>query len=206
MFTIDKIDVKKLGLVIIDLQRGYCEQGSDCSVKLGWDVHDSELICRAHEPFLEKMRGILPPSRIMWFQTEEHPATMAPNIVYGNFGLEIEYALCVRGTEAYDFHIVHPQPEEPVFQKFHYNGFSSVDFRKYLKSQGIQQLAFTGVVASRCVNATIISAAERGYECIALSDLVGGPAHLKDENDAHMKLTTTIYALGMTSGSLIDRL
>ncbi len=206
MFTTEKIDASKTALVIIDLQRGYCDPTSDLFTKLGWDTHDAELVCRAHQPFLEKIREVLPPERIIWFQMEEHPSTTPQNLTFCNGKLCEEEALCVRGTEGHDFHIVGPCPGEAVFQKFHYNCFAVQEFRDYLQVQGIQQLSFTGVIGSRCVNSTIISAAERGFECIALTNLIGGPARFKDEIRIHMQVTTSLFAIPMLSDDFMNRL
>lgn len=203
MYNIEHLNPARLGIVLMDLQRGYCDPASDCAVKLGWDVGAADAICKAHVPFLESARKILSPKQFIWFQMEEHPHSLPPNLRGSGSFLNEEEALCVRGTEGYDFHIVAPAAGEAVFPKFHPNGFHSAAFRDYLAQHGITQLAFTGVIGSRCVNATIISAAERDFECIALTDLIGGPARFHAEIETHLKVTTHLYALPLRGEELV---
>lgn len=199
MYSLESLDPAKLGLVIMDLQKGYCDPASDCATKIGWDVREAEAICEAHRSFLPQARKLLSPSRIMWFQMEEHPRSIAPNLRRSSGFLTEEESICIQGTTGHDFHLVQPATGEAVFQKFHPNGFTSAAFCDHLLRQGITQLAFTGVIGSRCVNATIISASERGFACMALTDLIGGPALFRQEMEIHLRVTTHLYALPLTA-------
>ena len=206
MKNIERLDPAHLALVLVDLQQGYCKPGSDWEKNIGGDVSGAEQVCRDHVAFLEAARDMFPSRRIIWFQMEEAANTLAPNMHYGaHLGDKIFAPLCVRKTEGHKFHIVEPEPGEPVFLKFHMSGFSNRDFIAHLEKNGITQLAFTGVIESRCVNATILGASERGYECIALRDLMGGPADLAAEMAEHRKVTDFFYSLPLQSGDFIAR-
>lgn len=199
MLSIETLDPQRTALVIVDLQRGYCDPTSDCATKLKWDVQHAEDICRRHLPFLARLRTILPSSHIIWFQMEEHPATFAPNLHCGGTAIPLDETLCVRGTPGHDFHLVAPEKGEAVFQKFHYNGFHCAAFRDYLDQHGFTQLVFTGVVGSRCVYSTLMSASERGYSCFVLPDLIGGPGALRQEIETYMNVATQFYARSLAS-------
>lgn len=207
MRALERMDHKKIAVVLVDLQRGYCDPASDFAIKMGWDVSDADRVCREHVAFLESIRKILPPEQIIWLKMEEADDTFAANMAYGpGLSRGTFVPLCVRGTSGHDFHIVQPAPFEPQFLKFHFSGFHSEEFRNYLPMHGITQLAFTGVLRSRCVNATVIAASSLGYECILVDDLVSGPSNLQVEMQEHGKMTNFFYAQPIQSADFIERL
>jgi nicotinamidase-related amidase len=180
------LDPKKTALVIIDVQKGYCKAGSDCTQPpLNWDVSAADNVCRAHIDFLTAVRTILPPENIIWTRMEETRSTYANNSPYR----ESEYFvdLCVRGTEGHDYHLVEPQNGEVEMFKTHPSAFSvytsivqptaneGMDLHTYLQYLGVENVAGTGVIESRCVHSTFNGASERGYNCYALQDLMGAP-------------------------------
>ncbi len=201
MRSIEDLNIQKFGIVIIDLQKGYCAPGSDAERHLGWDVRDAEKVCMRHVPFLKALRKQLQPHQIIWFRTEERPETFARNLHVGAL-MRAEEALCVIGTSGHDYHIVAPNPGEATFEKTHFNGFSVDAFKSHLASHGIEQLAFTGVVGSRCVSATATSAAERDMGCILITDLIGGPTKLKTEMKHHLN-ALSFSALPMRASNFL---
>jgi nicotinamidase-related amidase len=205
MRSIEQLDPRKLAIVIVDLQKGYCDPTSDCAVRLGWNVKAAERVCHQHVTFLAAARKLLPPRRIIWLRMEEHPDTIAANLYYMG-GIRRDEILCERGTPGHDFHIVRPKRGERKFLKFNFSGFSSDRFRHYLEGEGINQLAVTGVVTSRCRNATILGASERGYKVIALTDLMGGPKQLAAEMRGTNNFTHTLIAMPMHSREFIAHL
>jgi nicotinamidase-related amidase len=207
MRNLSNLDWSKCALVVVDLQKGYCDPASDAAQRLGWDVAAAEEVCRAHVGFLNEVRKLLPPKQIIWFQMEEAAHSMAPNMHYGpERGDDVFVPLCVRGTAGHDFHIVSPAPDEPVFQKFHNSGFSNPEFRQHLADNKLTQLVTTGVVTSRCVNSTIVAASALGFENAVITGLVAGPAKLKTEMDEHLKVTTFFFAMPLTPEAFLDRL
>jgi nicotinamidase-related amidase len=207
MRDIRNLNPEKVAVVLVDLQRGYCDPNSDCAQLLGWDVKDADRVCRDHIPFLASLRQLLPSKQIIWLKMEEAATTYAPNAAYGpHLGDEVFAPLCVRGTSGHEFHVVIPVEGEPQFLKFHPSGFSNKEFRNYLEANGITQLVFTGVVSSRCVNATVVTASSFGYECVILNDLISGPTKLADEMREHEKVTTFFYAKPMKADDFIQYL
>lgn len=207
MRDIRNLNPGKVAVVLVDLQRGYCDPNSDCAQLLGWDVSGADQVCRDHVPFLAALRQLLPPSKIVWLRMEEAAETYAPNAAYGpHLGDDVFAPLCVRGTPGHDFHIVSPAEGEPQFLKFHPSGFSDRAFRDYLEEIGATQLVFTGVIGSRCVNATVITASSLGKDCVMLTDLISGPAKLADEMREHEKVTTFFYAQPLSANDFIQHL
>lgn len=205
------LNPSKLAVVLIDLQKGYCDPQSDCAVKLGEDVSKSDAVCKKTEKFLLKLRKVLPSDRILWVQMEEADTSLAVNLRYGPGSDDTKeehkfIPLCVRGTPGHDFHIVKPIPGEPIFQKFHFSVFHSLEFRDYLQANGITQLAFLGVIGSRCVNASILAASSLGYECILLKDLVACAKNQRREMKEHLAITTFFYALELSSKEFLQAL
>ena len=205
------IDPARIAVVLVDLQRAYCDPASDAAARLGWEVSAAEQVCRAHGPFLESLRALLPPERILWLAMEESPITYATNTAYGpalapDPTRNSFVALSIRGTPGHDFYLVRPAANEPVFLKVHPSGFSNLDFRLHLDAYQITQLALTGVIGSRCVNATAITASSLGYQCLWIGDLIDGPAHLALEMKEHLKVTTFFYASLISSQDFVDLL
>jgi nicotinamidase-related amidase len=215
MRSIELLDPSRAAALIIDLQRGYCDPMSDAARgPLGWDVTGADAVCRLHVPYVTELRTLLPPERIVWSQMEESPETYAPNNSYGATGDRAHefVPLCVRGTPGHDFHIVAPSPGEHRVFKVQHSIFSShtpeaASLDGYLKRLGVSQLIFSGVLLSRCVNASVLVASNYlGYECVLLSDLTGGPKHLEAEMAEHLQTTGFFYANVRTSAEVLAQL
>lgn len=173
-------------LVLIDLQKGYCKPGFDCaSAPLNWDVSAADELCRLTDIFVNEARGILPAKNIIWTRMEEKRETYAKNSPHVQDDFFV--TLCDRDTESHDYHIVQPANGEIEIFKTHPSAFSIYSnivkpsgleghsLEEYLNHRGIRDVAFAGVIESRCVQATINGASERGYRSWALRDLIGHP-------------------------------
>ena len=68
-----------------------------------------------------------------------------------------------------DFEIadqVHPEPGEKVFVKTVYSCFGNKSFREYMEQQEDKRLMIIGLQTNYCIDTTIKSAFERGFEVI----------------------------------------
>lgn len=61
---------------------------------------------------------------------------------------------------------VRPEPGEKVFVKTINSCFGSKDFKEYMKRQEDKRLMIIGLQTNYCIDATVKSAFERGYEVI----------------------------------------
>jgi len=215
MRSLELLDPRKAAAIIVDLQRGYCDPTSDAAQEpLRWDVARADAICRLHVQYLTDLRTLLPAKQIIWSQMEEAPETYAWNYFYGPTGDRAHdfVPLCVRGTPGHDFHVVAPAPGEHHVFKIQHSIFSmhtpeAAGLDSYLKGLGVSQLIFSGVILSRCVNASVLVASSYlGYECIVLSDLTGGPKQLEEEMAQHLNVTGSFYANVRTSAEVLEQL
>lgn len=77
----------------------------------------------------------------------------------------------------------------------------------YLKVLRVSQPIFSGVIVSRCVNASVLVASTYlGYECVELTDLIGGPKQLEEEMERHLRVTGSFYANLRTSAEVLEQL
>lgn len=71
------------------------------------------------------------------------------------------------GDEAFEIaDAVRPEPGEKVFVKTINSCFGNQDLKKYLKQQADRRLMIIGLQTNYCIDATVKSAFERGFEVI----------------------------------------
>lgn len=111
-------------LLVIDLQRGYCDPSSDCAVKLGWDVSAADKLCHDAVDFIDQARLHLPAHNIIWTQMSEAKGLRgyASNSPYAESEDFVE--LCVEHTRGHGFHVVKPEFGEARFLKNHPSAFA----------------------------------------------------------------------------------
>lgn len=91
-----------------------------------------------------------------------------------------------------------PADGEPVFWKTGSSGFAGTGLSDHLKETGIKQLVIIGGVAAFCVNSTVRSAADLGFEVLVPEDALIGfamPARNGGDLDAGMVLEVTLSSL-----------
>ncbi|MCQ1536182.1 cysteine hydrolase [Methanosarcina sp. KYL-1] len=66
-----------------------------------------------------------------------------------------------------------PHPEDLMVAKHHtMSGFHNTDLDKILRALHCDTLIFAGAITNLCVESTVRSAFDRGYNCVVLSDCV----------------------------------
>jgi nicotinamidase-related amidase len=74
-------------------------------------------------------------------------------------------------TLGVEFHTqVKPRDGETMIPKHFPNGFRETDLLLHLQQQGIRRLVMAGMMTHMCVDATIRSAADLGFECLIAGD------------------------------------
>jgi nicotinamidase-related amidase len=82
--------------------------------------------------------------------------------------------LLVRGEKGADIiPELYPLANEPVIDKATKGAFAYTDFELLLKIRGIRNLIFCGVCTDICVHTTMREAADRGYDCLLVTDGCG---------------------------------
>ncbi|KAK1065677.1 hypothetical protein LTR74_007715 [Friedmanniomyces endolithicus] len=166
-------------LVIIDMQRDFCEDGGYLSHQ-GYDITPTRSIipslqllllsCRAsHLPIFHTREGHRPDlssltSREL-FRSRNNPSGLGIGDL-GPLG-----RLLVRGEAGHDtIAELYPLDGEPVVDKPGKGAFTNTDFELLLKVKGIRNLILCGVTTDVCVHATMREANDRGYDCLLVED------------------------------------
>ena len=172
-------DVATTALVIIDMQRDFCEPGG-FGETLGNDV---SLLRRTIPPQQRVLAAARAAGMTVIRTREGHlpdlsdcpPAKFyrgSPSLRIGDRGPMGR--ILIRGE--YGQGIVDelaPTPGELVIDKPGKGAFYATSFGDELAARGITRLVVTGVTTEVCVHSTVREANDRGYECLVLSDCVG---------------------------------
>jgi nicotinamidase-related amidase len=98
-----------------------------------------------------------------------------------------------------------PQPEDIVIEgKRGLCGFQSTNLDFILRSRGIQTVALGGFLTNCCVESTMRSAYERGFEVITLTDCTAATS--QKEQDAALACDFGMFSHPMTHGEFIEQL
>ena len=98
-----------------------------------------------------------------------------------------------------------PQPEDIVIEgKRGLCGFQSTNLDFILRSRGIQTVALGGFLTNCCVESTMRSAYERGFEVITLTDCTAATS--QKEQDAALACDFGMFSHPMTHAEFIEQL
>jgi ureidoacrylate peracid hydrolase len=170
----------RTALLVIDMQRGFLEQGAALEVPPGRAIVPNlqGLIqaCRSrrvpviftefvYAPAVPCLRGDpfgiehlpAPPDASTGFGWPSSNCLVAPDAAQGPNSAEVVPELA-------------PRPDELVVHGHTYDKFYGTPLDLALRSQDIRYLIITGVVTDVCVNSTLLSAANRDYRATAVTD------------------------------------
>jgi nicotinamidase-related amidase len=172
-------DPTTTALVIIDMQRDFCEPGG-FGETLGNDV----ALLRSVIPPLQRVLATARDLGMTVIHTREgHVPDLSdcppakrnrgnPTLRIGDPGPKGRSL--VRGEYGHDIvDELAPLPGEPVVDKPGKGSFHGTNFGELLAEKGITSLIVAGVTTEVCVHTTVREANDRGYECLVLSDCVG---------------------------------
>ena len=125
-------------LLVVDMQKG---------------IADSELY--NYETFMDKTTRLIDAARKNHVEVVyvQHDAGPGSGLSAGDDGFEIADQ-------------VSPEKDEKVFVKTINSCFGNPEFRKYMEQQEDKRLMIIGLQTNYCIDATVKSAFERGYEVI----------------------------------------
>jgi nicotinamidase-related amidase len=139
-------------LLIIDIQRDYFPGGA-------YPLVEPEAAAGAARRVLDRFRDSGEPVvhlKHVW------DAPDAPFMRPGTPGIEIHDAVA-------------PADGEPVIEKTEPNGFLGTPLEERLRASGVDELVVAGMMSSMCVDATVRSAAERGFTVTVVHDACAAP-------------------------------
>ncbi len=172
-----EFSIENTALVIIDMQRDFCEHGG-FGEKLGNDIALTKGIIPTVKSMLEAARekGILvihtreghrpdlsdcPPAKLN--RGKKQGAGIGDQGPMGR--------ILVRGEYGHDIvEELYPIDGEIIVDKPGKDAFYATDLELILKTKGIEKLIVCGVTTHVCVSTTIRSANDRGFDCMILSD------------------------------------
>lgn len=139
--------MKKLGLIIIDLQNEYLPTG--------------KLPLSGIETAADNAAKVLADARAksipVFHIRHEFANNEAPVFVPGTDGVEIQPAVA-------------PVGDEPVIVKNHINSFRDTDLKQQLDAHGVEEVLIVGAMSHMCVDACVRAAVDMGYPATVLHD------------------------------------
>lgn len=199
-------------LVVIDMQRDFCEVGGYVS-SMGYDVAPARALIPRIQAVLAAVRawgGLVVHTR------EGHRPDLSDlpsqkRFRSANGGAEIGSQgplgrLLVRGEAGWDIVAeLAPASGEPIIDKPGFSAFYATDLDRILSARGVRRLIVAGVTTDICVHSTIRDATERGYECLLLQDCCA--ATVASNHDAALETIRSeggIFGATAVSGDVID--
>ena len=110
------------------------------------------------------------------------------------------------GTDGVEIHeAVAPESGETVIQKAEPNSFVGTSLERELRGHGVEDVVFTGMMSSMCVDATVRAAVDLGFNATVVHDACAAP-DLEFAGDAIPGKTVHgafMAALGSTYATLV---
>lgn len=166
----------RIALLVIDMQRDYCERGGVIDA-LGHDTSHFASVGARLNRFLSRSRGefnlvafartVFPP----W------PLSRALTAQYARTALKRS-----RTPELADWFAVEPQAGDFVIEKFRYSAFADTALDAMLRAARIDTIVACGATTDVCVDTTVRDAFMRDYTVVILSDCSGGSTPSRHAN------------------------
>jgi len=174
------LNPKHTALLVIDIQKGYCDPNEVLPIRLKTDTDKLQALIPRLSKFVEIARpyGI----KIIWTRMIEDP-----NYVPENLRLKMSIkkipALTTPDKSGFDYYHVKPVKGDKQIVKKHYNAFTGTSLNKFLKHKRIKTLVLIGAYTSRCVDSTALVASDvLGYHVFVVKDFVGVPRKFESES------------------------
>jgi nicotinamidase-related amidase len=171
------LDARTTALIIIDMQRDFCDDGGYVSA-MGYDVRPAQALVPRIVALRQAVRDW---GGFVIYTREGHRADLSDLPPQKRFrsrlgGAEIGSSgplgrLLVRGEPGW--HIIPelaPHPSEPIVDKPGFSSFYATDLEHLLVARGIRHLMVCGVTTDVCVHSTVRDATERAYEPLLIED------------------------------------
>lgn len=169
----DLVDPAHTAVLVIDLQNDFCAPGGWTDRIVKRDISRLEPVAEPVGRLVKSAREIGVP--VNWIRADYSADRVPEPMLARSERMGLTEDCCVPGSWGADWFGVSPLPDEPVFTKHCYSGFSNPDLNETLQSQGVRSLLFAGVQTHVCVESTLRDAHSLGYYCIVIEDCVASP-------------------------------
>ncbi|MFC1869724.1 isochorismatase family protein [Chloroflexota bacterium] len=188
-----EIDLKRTGVVIVDMQNGFVAKGAYAEIAGGnLERHRAAIAPIKRISGAARSKGL----KVIYIKTVHHPgdAGTGPDSVFWHkehtlVGFrehpEFKDKFLLPGTWGNEVVAeLEPQAGDVIVEKPRYSGFFDTNLDTVLKRHNIKYLLTMGVATNCCVEATIRDAYYRGYFAILVSDAAAssfrGPAFMQE--------------------------
>ncbi|KAK5040079.1 hypothetical protein LTS07_000576 [Exophiala sideris] len=207
---------KTTALVIIDMQRDFCEEEGyfDCQ---GYDIRVAQGIMPFLHIILEHTRAAGYP---VFFTREGHRPNLSTlssrekfrsknnphRLGIGDTGPLGRFL--IRGEPGHDIiPELQPDSDDVVIDKPGKGAFAHTDFEHLLRLRGIKNLILGGVTTDVCVSTTMREANDRGFDCVVLEDATAAATpELQGYALESIKMEGGIFGAVATCSSLMKAL
>lgn len=198
------IDPKKTALVLIEYQNDFTSEGGV--------LHDAVKDVMSKTEMLEKTKEVVAKARaagmtvmhapIMFAkgynEISAHPYGILKGVVDGNAFVKGEWGAAIVDDLA-------PQDGDIVVEgKRGLDTFASTNLDFMLRSKGIQTVVLGGFLTNCCVESTMRSAYENGYEVITLTDCAAATS--EEEHANALKFDFPMFSKPMSASEFLEKL
>lgn len=169
----ERLSPRRSALVVVDMQNDFCAPGGYID-GIGKDVSGLAAIVAPVNRLLETARRVRVP--VVWLTACYEAQHIPPSMTVQKRRIGAAAVCCERGTWGAQFFGVCPAPDEAVFEKHTYSGFSNPDLGPHLSALKREALVFCGVQTNVCVESTLRDAHSRGFDVAIVDDAVGSHA------------------------------
>ncbi|KAB5540430.1 putative Peroxyureidoacrylate/ureidoacrylate amidohydrolase RutB [Coniochaeta sp. 2T2.1] len=210
------IDTSNTALVVIDMQRDFCEEGGYLSSQ-GYSIAPTRAIIPRIQSVLTAFRAFGFP---IYHTREGHRPDLSTlssrelarsrnfSTVGGIGDAGPLGRLLIRGEAGHDtIPELYPLAGEPVVDKPGKSAFQYTDLRLLLDVKGVRNLVICGVTTDVCVSTTMRDANDLGFECLLVEDACA--AGLGELHDAAVKMVIQeggIFGAVTTTAAILEKI
>ncbi|MDR2973661.1 MAG: cysteine hydrolase [Propionibacteriaceae bacterium] len=191
-------------LVMIEFQNDFTSHGGTLHAAVADVMESTHMLDHAVEAAdATREAGAVVVHSPITFQPGYYEITSHP---YGILAGVVDSSSFVKDTwgAAFDDHVT-PKAGDIVLEgKRGLDAFASTNIDFILRSRGIQTVVLCGFLTNCCVESTMRSAYERGYEVITLTDAVAATSQA--EHDNAISYDYPMFSKPMTTAAYIDAL
>jgi len=191
------MDPKTTALVLIEFQNDFTSEGGTLHGAVKGVMDSTHMLANTVDT-VKRARELGAAIVFMPISFTDDYHELAPN-PYGILKGVVDSKSFRKGTWGAEIvDVLKPQPEDIIVEgKRGLCGFASTNLDFILRSKGVQTVALAGFLTNCCVESTMRSAYEKGFEVVTLTDCLGATSIEEHENA--IKYDYPMFSKPMTS-------